>query len=235
MRTKYMAGILCQRDAKLLQQLITIDDVNYIRVLPRELIDELLFYFSYRELIILKSSVLCNYITRDWLIMRVSMKTKIPKEAFKDVFKDSNDKHVFEFISRLQRWHCNDIPSMQTSLYNWSINYGYPSIVKYFNENNVKIHHGRCPPKPDSFIMHYNIAASICYLSRDDVSSDVIKSFIQLNIIDPNTLYKHIKRKLRYVLKQLESKNKYLEDVRQLVRAKENLKKFMESENHHVS
>lgn len=75
------------------------NSVTYINTLPTELVEELLLYFSYSDLLSLRPPSLLNrYITNKFWIKRLAAKTNLPIYIFRDMIDKLNEMKAYKFI-----------------------------------------------------------------------------------------------------------------------------------------
>src|SRR5581483_6848085 len=215
------------RHIKILQQKHIDTGSYYINILPYELIEELLLYFSYKELIELKHTILCNHLTRRYWIKNLNIKSKLPNEAFIDILNETDENEFYKLIFNTNHVQSLDITMLRTALYNQSLMHGYVSIVKYVKEHDIKlIYHSNKTYKNN------DADAIIFYLKKDNIDSKVIKDYVELKLIDLKTLYNTIKKKLFFIHKfqdelLYKDPDKYYNDVIKLTKAEYNLKNIM--------
>ena len=120
---------------------------TYFDIVPRELIDELLFLIPLPDLEVIQI-IFSKYLTKQWWIRRLMIITKLPRESLIDVNNDPDLRHIINFVKSADEIKRNingplywspsvEGPDFYRLLYELSLKFGYVSILQYIDENNL--------------------------------------------------------------------------------------------------
>jgi len=165
--------------------------ITYISILPHELIEDLLLYIPYKELLDLRSSIFNRYITKTWWIYRLSIKTQLLKDVFMDIVLESDEKRAMKFIFVLNFLIGDDsfngnMTDMYVSLCSHFLEWNYTSIIPILKREKRELRQW----KPGG-LLHF-----IRYLNRPQLDINVVKDCIDLKLIDPDYFLNYLDEKI---------------------------------------
>lgn len=223
---KSIAKAIRDKHIKNLQKKNVCEELYYFNVLPCELMEELLLYFKYKELIEFKDTLLCNYLTKRYWIKKLVADSGLPSEAFIDILREPIDDKFYKLVYNTMHVRLGDVITIRTALYNQSLVHGYVSMVKYIKEHDVKlIYH------VNKHYKNYDTDAILLYLAKDKININVVKAYIELKLMDMDLMHRMITKRLLIMNKKFQDdgSNKHLEKIAELTKAKDNIKIIMET------